>query len=118
MVTLMVQNAADLAAAPMQIRFDPKFLRLDQVALGTLLGGDGKQVLFTKNILNDAGEATVDLKRLPNTGGVNGSGTLVTLTFQAVGRGATLVGIPNVTLRNSQGQTIGSASPQLTVNVR
>ena len=116
--TVVVRNAADLFAAPMQIKFDPKILRMNSIVRGDLMSGDGQQVIFTMNILNDAGTATVNLSRMPSTPGVTGSGTLVTITFQAVNRGTANVSIPQLTLRNSQGQTISSSSPLLIVNVR
>jgi len=115
---LVMQNATDLFGAPMQIKFDPKVLRLDDIAQGSLLSSDGQQVTFTKNILNDTGEATVALNRFTGNGGVTGSGTLVTLSFTTVGRGATNVSIPGFAPTNSQGQALSSSSPLLTVNVR
>jgi len=117
-VSLMVENAADLASTPMQIRFDPKILRLNDVARGNLLASDGQQVAFSKNILNDTGEATVNVSRFPATGGVTGSGSMVTLVFQAVGRGDTVVTVPSLTLRNSQSQAILTATPQVAVSVK
>jgi general secretion pathway protein D len=115
---LVMQNATDLFAAPMQIKFDPKVLRLDDIVQGSLLSSDGQQVTFTKNILNDTGEATVALNRFSGNGGVTGSGTLVTLSFTTVGRGTTSVSIPGFAPANSQGQALSSSSPLLTVNVR
>jgi general secretion pathway protein D len=116
-VSLMVENAADLASTPMLVRFDPKVLRLNDVVRGNLLTSDGQQVAFSKNVLNDTGEATVNVSRFPTTGGVSGSGSLVTLVFQAVGRGDTIVTVPQLTLRNSQSQPILTAAPQLSVSV-
>ena len=116
-VSLMVENAADLASTPMLVRFDPKVLRLNDVVRGNLLTSDGQQVAFSKNVLNDTGEATVNVSRFPTTGGVSGSGSLVTLVFQAVGRGETIVTAPQLTLRNSQSQPILTAAPQLSVTV-
>jgi len=117
-VSLLVENATDLASTPMQIRFDPKVLRLNDVARGNLLASDGQPVAFSKNILNDTGEATVNVSRFPTTGGVSGSGSLVTLVFQAVGKGETIIAVPQLTLRNSQSQPILTAAPQLTVTVK
>jgi len=117
-VTLVAANVNDLAAAPMQIKFDPKILRLNDVVRGSLLTSDGQQVAFSKNILNDTGEGTVNISRFPSTGGVSGSGALVTLVFQAIAHGETVVTIPQLTLRNSQSQPITAASPQLTVTVK
>jgi len=117
-VSLMVENAADLASTPLQIRFDPKILRLNDVVRGNLLASDGQQVTFSKNILNDTGEATVTANRFPATGGVTGSGSIVTLVFQAVGPGDTVVTVPSLTLRNSQSQAILTATPHLAVSVK
>jgi len=116
-VSLMVENAADLASTPMLVRFDPKVLRLNDVVRGNLLTSDGQQVAFSKNVLNDTGEATVNVSRFPTTGGVSGSGSLVTLVFQAIGRGDTIVTAPQLTLRNSQSQPILTAAPKLSVTV-
>ena len=117
-VSLLLTGGQDIFAAPMQIQFDPKVLRLNDVTRGALLASDGQQVVFTKNIMNDSGTATVNLNRLPGSKGVTGSGTLVTLSFQAVGRGTTTVSIPNLTVRDSQGATLTTANPTVTVNIR
>jgi general secretion pathway protein D len=114
----MVDNANDLASAPLVVHFDPKILRLNDVLRGNLLASDGQQLAFSKSVLNDTGEATVNLSRSPGTGGVSGSGSIVTLVFQAVGRGDAVVTIPKLTLRNSQSQPILTATPQFTVSVK
>jgi general secretion pathway protein D len=102
----------------MQIKFDPKFLRLIDVSLGDFFSRDGQQPVFTKNILNDTGVAVVQLNRPPGSRGVSGSGTLVTLNFQAVARGATVVMVPNLTVRSAQGAVVSNSTPQLAVIVR
>ena len=55
---------------------------------------------------------------MPGTPGVNGSGVLVTLNFQAVSKGTTAVTISNLSVKNSQGQAIAAGTPRLTVNVK
>ena len=117
-VSLLVEGGADVASAPMQIKFDPKFLRLEDVSLGEYLSRGGQQPVFTKNILNDTGVAVVQLSRPPGSRGVGGSGTLVTLNFQAVGRGTTMVMVPNLAVRNAQGAVVSNSTPQLTVTVK
>jgi len=78
-VSLFIDGAADVASAPMQIQFDPKFLRLNDVSLGGYLSQGGQQPVFTKNIQNDTGVAVVQLHRPRGARGVNGAGTQVTL---------------------------------------
>jgi general secretion pathway protein D len=117
-VSLFIDGAAEVASAPMQIQFDPKFLRLNDVSLGDFFSKDDRQPVFTKNILNDTGVAVVQLNRPPGSRGAGGSGTLVTLNFQAVARGATVVTIPHLAVRNAQGAVISNSTPQFTVTVK
>jgi general secretion pathway protein D len=117
-VSVTLEGGTDVAFAPLEVHFDPKVLRLNDVAPGTLLANDGQQPVFTKNVMNDNGTATVQLNRRPGTPGVNGSGTLISLQFQAVGRGATEVSIPQVNVRDSHGQPVATGSTKLTVNVQ
>jgi len=117
-VAVAVSGADDAAGAPMQIQFDPKILRLNDITLGDLMTQGGQEPALTKNILNDAGAATVQLARPAGASGASGDGVLVNLNFQAVGRGTTSITIPNLTVFNSQGQPGLSGSPQLTVNIQ
>ena len=116
--TLLLEGGTDVASAPITIQFDPKVLRLNDVVRGDFLASDGQQPVFTKNIMNDTGTATIQLSRQPGSPGVNGGGVLVTLNFQTVGRGMTVVSLPNFSVRNSKGQPIGGGNPQLTVAVQ
>ena len=117
-ISVTMEGGTDVSSAPMQISWDPKILKLNDVVRGDFLSSDGQQPVFTKNVMNDTGTATVQLGRQPGTPGVNGSGVLVTLNFQAVGKGSTPVFIPNLSVRNSQGQPVADGSPRMTVNVQ
>lgn len=117
-VSVILDNGADVASAPMTIQFDPKILKLNDIIRGDFLASDGQQPVFTKNIMNDSGMATVQLNRQPGTPGVNGGGVLVTLNFQPVARGMTVVNLPNLMVRNSQGQPVATGNPQLTISVQ
>ncbi len=117
-LNLQVENAADVFAAPLRIKFDPNVLRVTEVTRGGFLAGDGQEVLFTRNILNDTGDVTVNLSRMPGNSGVSGSGTLVTLVFQVIGKGVTTVSAPQFTIQDSRAQTILTASPQVAITVK
>jgi len=117
-VNLTMANATDLFSAPLQIKYDPKVLKLTDVVQGNLMSTDGQQATFTKNIQNDIGEADITLNRLPGTGGVTGSGMLVTLSFTTLARDTTSISVPAFSPSNSQGQPISNSSPLLTVTVR
>ncbi|SPE37939.1 Type II and III secretion system protein [Candidatus Sulfopaludibacter sp. SbA6] len=117
-VAVTLDDGKDVAGAPMQIQFDPKILRLNDVVRGDFFSRDGQQPLFSKNILNDAGTASIQLNRMPRTPGISGGGVLVTLNFQAVSKGATAVTITNLPIKDSQGQAIAAGTPRLSVNVK
>ena len=88
MVTLQAQNVVDLYSAPIQVKWDPKLLRLNQVTAGTLIGDGGAEVNPPSiDIRNDTGEASITLSRIAGVPGVNGTGPLATLSFIAVGKG-------------------------------
>jgi general secretion pathway protein D len=114
-ISLQLENVNDLLTAPLKIRFDPKVLRLNSIQPGALLSGDGQKINFTENTLNDIGEATVNIGRIPGSGGVSGSGVLLTLTFQPVARGASTVSVVDSSFRNLQMQPITVTEP--TVNI-
>lgn len=117
-VGVVVNGAADAVSAPVQVQFDPKVLRLNDVSPGDFFTQGGSQPVVAKNIQNDSGSATVSVSRPPGSPGVSGTGVILTLSFQAVGRGNTVVTLPNVSVRNSQNQVIGGGAPGLPVRVQ
>ncbi|HLG95285.1 MAG TPA: hypothetical protein VKX49_03115 [Bryobacteraceae bacterium] len=113
-VGLQVDNANDLAAVPIKVRWDPRILRLNQVTPAGLLGQPGGNPP-SLDIRNDAGEATIDMSR---TAGVSGSGLLMQFTFTAVGKGTSTLTVTEVNLRDSQRRPITVAVPSLPVTVQ
>lgn len=117
-VQLVLENVTDLNAAPVKINFDPKILRLTSITPGPLLSADGAKVTFTENTQNDVGEASIGLSRPPGSGGVAGSGAIVNLTFQTIGRGSSPVTVSDAGIRNVQTQTIPVSAPSMTIEVQ
>ncbi len=112
-VTIQMTGAIDLASAPMKIRYDTKLLKLMEVSKGGLLGG-ADQVNFSRDLSTGA----VRLNRLPGSGGVNGSGSLVTLTFMALGKGTAAISLAEVQLENSKREAIPTAKPELSLSIQ
>jgi general secretion pathway protein D len=117
-LNLQVENVKDLFSAPIRLKFDPNVLHLDEVSRGGFLAGDGQQILFTRNMRNDTGEAAVTLSRMPGSTGVSGSGLLAGFVFRVVGQGVTVVAAPQLTFQDSRAETVLSAAPQVTVTVK
>jgi len=117
-VALIIENAADVMSAPLQIQYDPKVIKLNDIGRGDFFSGDGQVPVFTKNIQNDAGSATINLNRVPGSSGASGSGVLVTMVFQAVAAGNTTLRVPNLSVRDSQGNVVASGTPSMTITVK
>lgn len=118
-VNLYAENVNDLLSASAHIQFDPKVLRVTNISPGDLTQRNAPALQPSRNILNEVGSADVSISRGPGTPGVSGSGGLFSITFQAVGAGATSVMVSNVTMNSSTSQPIPSNLPSpLTVVVK
>ena len=115
---VLADNVTDLFAAPLKINFDPKALHLIDLRRGALLANDGQDVIFSKNVLNDTGEASINLSRFPGSGGVSGSGVLLTLEFEAASAATTSVSISNIAARNPNNDPIRLDNTQAEVTVK
>jgi hypothetical protein len=118
-VSLYAENVTDLVSAAAHLQFDPRIVRITNIVAGDLPQRNGAQLQPAKNILNDTGSADTSVSRGPNSGGVSGSGNLLSVTLQAVGRGTTSLSVSGVNLTGSTGQAIASNTPPaLVINVR
>jgi hypothetical protein len=118
-VNLYAENVNDLLSASAHLQFDPKVLRVTNIAAGDLAQRNATQLQPSRNILNEVGSADMSISRGPGTPGVSGSGGLFSITFQAIGTGNTSVVVSNVTMNSSTSQPIPSNLPApLTVSVK
>lgn len=118
-LTLQVEGVQDLfSIAPVRIKFDPKLLRLSDVTQGELMTRDGQRATLSRDIRNDAGEASVTVARLPGSAGINGTGVVASFTFMAIGKGSSTVSISEAGLKNPQSQPVAATTSDLTVNVQ
>jgi general secretion pathway protein D len=118
-VTLQADNAANVTwAGPLRVKYNPEVLRLDDVVAGNLLAGNGATAETIKDIRNDVGEATITIQRQSGAPSATGSGGVAVLTFTAIGPGETTVTLPEITLRDAQGQTVPAAAGALGVKIQ
>jgi hypothetical protein len=75
-------------------------------------------VNFTFQDAPAAGEVSVILNRLPGVPGLNGSGALLSLTFQALAAGQTTVTVLDSSLKNSKLQPVPAQTPGVPVEIR
>ncbi len=117
-LNVLAENVTDLFAVPFRISYDPKVLHLTDARKGGLLSIDSQDLIFSKNIQDDSGEASINLSRFPGAGGVSGSGVVLTLEFQAGGAGRAIVRITNVAARNAKLESIPLEGTQAEVTIK
>ena len=103
---------------PLRIRYDKEVLSLLEVTKGDFLAGpEGTDLIFSRNIRNQVGQAAVNISRFPGTGGANGSGVLLTMTFQAVAAGQSAINVAPMGARNASQQVITVTATKADVTV-
>lgn len=118
-LSLQLDGAADLySISPLQIKYDPAQVRLNDTSAGDLFTRDGVKVTKQQDIRNDSGQATVTLTRLPGAKGVTGSGVVATLSFSAIGKGSSTVSITGASLKNLQLQAQPAELASVPVSVQ
>ena len=101
----------------MQLQFNPKVLSLEKVDAGPMLSQGNQAVALAQNAMGD-GAVSLNLSRPPNAPGVNGQGTVVTLTFKAMGAGDSPLRLVSMSAMNSHGVAMPAVSNQATVHVK
>ena len=116
-VAVMLANAKDLYSVPLQMHFDPAVLSLVNVDDGNLLGRDGQAVALVHRDEGN-GMLTISASRPPNVKGVDGQGTLCTLTFKALAAGDSSLSVLKVGAKDSNQNNLPTVSNQSVIHVK
>ena len=99
---LMVEDVTDLSGWQADIAFNPAVLSAVSVTEGDFLSKDGGSTFFQEgNINNTTGEITGLIAARTTSGGVSGTGVLLSITFEAQATGEDLLRFRNVKLGQS-----------------
>ena len=116
-VAVMLGNAHDVFSVPLQMKFNPAVLQLVNVDSGDLLSRDGQLVSISHRD-DGAGLVAIAAERPPNSAGVNGQGSICTLTFKAVAAGDSDLTLVKVGARNSAQANLPAVGSQAVVHVK
>ncbi len=117
-VTLGVNNAVQLFSMPLRVQYDRRFLELTSIDKGTFLeGDDASDIIFSRNIRQSNGLAAVNISRFPGTGGADGSGDLITLTFKGLAAGQSKIRFMPTGPRNADSEVLKVAALVVDVTV-
>lgn len=117
-VTVMTDGVTDLFGSPLRIAYDPAVVNVVEITRGDFLAGPERtDLIFSRNIRNQVGQAAVNISRFPGTGGATGSGELIQIQLRGVGPGQTQLNVAPAGARAAGGTplTLQSAALQLTV---
>ena len=117
-VQLKAENTSDLAGWQGDITFDPTVLKADSVSEGDFLKQSGGHTHFLKGTIdNTEGRITAIGAARVSEGGVNGEGTLMTVTFTAIANGESRLSLREFQAGSSLGETIPSRPPDIIITV-
>jgi general secretion pathway protein D len=92
-IDLVVSDVTDMYNGVLIVQYDPALIDFVSAREGSFLKSDGKPTSFGTNLSRDKGRLTVMLNRVGKVGGVNGSGTLATITLKAKQKGTAVLGV-------------------------
>jgi general secretion pathway protein D len=115
-VAVMLGNGRDIFSVPLQMKFNPAVLQLVNVDSGDLLSRDGQLASLIHR--EDNGLVAISTSRPPNAAGVNGQGSLCTLTFKAVAAGDSDLTLVKVGALNSKQANLPAVGSQAVVHVK
>ena len=114
---VVLTGGTDIASVPMEIKYDPAHLSLVNLAVGDLLGRDGKAVT---PVHRDSGPGliTMNAARPPGTVGISGAGVVYLLSFQAKAAGESIVTMTRAATVNSAQQQTSIQGARITIQVK
>ena len=101
-VDVVAENVVDLGAFQFVLTFDAQILRAESIKIGDFLGATVQEVVCDDPTIDDAA-VRLACGRRPASAGVDGTGSLATITFEARGSGTATLALSRVTLIHSNG---------------
>jgi general secretion pathway protein D len=117
-VNILISGAQNVYSVPLQLNYDPSKLQLMNVSNGGFLSQDGQTVALVHREDETTGTLQITATRPPNSGGVSGQGSVVTLTFMAKGSGQSPLTITRGGARDPAMQAITVNGAQAVVNIQ
>jgi general secretion pathway protein D len=117
-VNVTLAGASDVFTVPVLIHYDPKLMELLNVSNGGLLSQDGQAVALVHRDDPSSGDLQISATRPPGTPGINGTGTVFTLTFMAKAPGNGMIAVTRPVARNSAMKALPAAGASATVTVK
>ena len=116
-VPVVLNGGADIASVPLQISYDPAKLSLVNVDSGDFLSRDGQAVVLTHRD-DGPGLILINASRPPGAAGVNGTGVVCILSFQAKTAGVSDVVLTRPGAVSSKQQQLPAQGGRVSIQVK
>jgi general secretion pathway protein D len=117
-VDIKAGDVQDLAGGSLVLSYNPSLVEYVSATEGGFLKKDGKATLYSAAANPAEGTLTIRLSRAPNSGGISGAGTLVSVLFRAKAKGAASFGFQSVSFTSADGKPLEMLPFSTAVNVR
>jgi general secretion pathway protein D len=105
-IDVVAENVKDLFSVPLLLQYDPEIISIEEVHHGGFLSEGNQAVALVERVDKERGQAIISATRQPNTAGVSGNGTLLSVVVRATGKGSSRVSIVQVNAKDSQQKQI------------
>lgn len=117
-IQVKLENVEDLFSSSLLFRYDPRILAVEDVQHGDFLSGGTQEVAIVQRIDKVKGEAGIFTTRQPNTAGVNGKGTLLSLLVRRLADGPAKLQLVEIGTRSSRQRILPIKMEESTVNIQ
>ena len=117
-ISVAIDNAKDLFAVPMLIKYNPAVVEIREVRHGGFLSEGSQEIAIVQRIDKEQGQALIAAIRPPNTTGVSGSGTLLIIVVKGVAAGTSNLSIVQVNAKDSKQAAIATLTTEGSIHVR
>ena len=114
---LSAEKVTDLAGWQTDITFDPNALEAVEVSEGDFLKTEGVGTFFLRGTIDNTAGKITQISSARLSGGVNGTGTLLLVTFTAKAVGETRVTLSNLHAGASSTEAIPLDDPEIIITV-
>lgn len=117
-VDIKAGDVQNLSGASFVLSYDPKLVEYVSATEGVFLKKDGKLTTFSATGNAAEGTLTINLSRTPNSGGMSGTGTILSALFRAKDKGAASFNFQSVSFTSADGKPHEMLPFSTAVNVR
>ena len=114
---LSAEKVTDLAGWQTDITFDPALLEVVKVSEGDFLKKGGVDTFFLRGTIDNTAGKIIKINSARLSGGVDGTGSLLSVTFTAKTAGETRVTFSNFQAGNRRSEVIASNIPEISITI-